>query len=75
MPTIITWEYAGGDEGSLGQANLKNMMIWHTVGKALECKDVPVRQILDEFRALGGIRGRSAHRGSAPPTYTFRVSP
>ena len=63
------------ERSRLGQINLKNMMIWHTVTKALECKDVPVQPILDELRALGGIRGRSAHqgaRGRAPDVHLPR---
>ena len=34
---------------------------------------MPVMAILKEFRALAGIRGRSAHRGTAPPKYATRV--
>ena len=49
-------------------------MIWHTVAKKLECKEVPVQAILDKFRALGGIKGRYAHRGATRPTYNFRVN-
>ena len=37
-------------------------MIWHTIAKGLKCEQVPVQLILNEFRALGGIRGRQAHR-------------
>ena len=29
--------------------------------------------ILKEFRALAGIRGRNAHKPSAPPQYDFKV--
>ena len=34
---------------------------------------VPVMDILKEFRELAGIRGRQAHRPSAPPQYDFKV--
>ena len=30
------------ERNMLGQASLKDMMIWHTVTKRLECKEVPV---------------------------------
>ena len=33
-----------------------------------------VMDILNEFRALAGIRGRNAHRGSNPPQYDHRGS-
>ena len=45
-------------------------MAWHTMGKDL---DVPVMDILTEFRALAGVRGRHAHGGQQPPQYDFRV--
>lgn len=57
---------------SLGK-NLKNLMAWHTMGKDLDCAHVPVMDILTEFRALAGVRGRYAHRGQQPPQYDFRV--
>ena len=57
---------------SLGK-NLKNLMAWHTMGKDLSCAQVPVMDILAEFRALAGIRGRNAHRGTNPPQYDHRV--
>ena len=48
-------------------------MIWHTIAKGLKCEQVPVQLILNEFRALGGIRGRQAHRGADPPKHDHRV--
>ena len=53
--------------------NLKNLMLWHTMAKDTPCAEVPVMEILNEFRALAGIRGRNAHRGSNPPQYDDRV--
>ena len=53
--------------------NLKNLMVWHTMAKDLSCAQVPVMDILNEFRALAGIRGRNAHRGTDPPQYDHRV--
>ena len=52
--------------------SLKDLMIWHTMGKQLSCEQVPVAPILREFRALAGVRGRNAHRGQAPPQYDHR---
>ena len=57
----------------INQSNLKNTMIWHTIAKGLKCQQVPVQLILNEFRALGGIRGRKAHRGADPSKYDHRV--
>ena len=57
----------------LGQENLRNLMVWHTAAKDLPFEKVPVLEILEEFRNLSGIRGRKAHRGTAPPKYDFRV--
>ena len=57
---------------SLGK-NLKNLMLWHTSARDMACAQVPVMDILAEFRALAGIRGRNAHRGTNPPEYDHRV--
>ena len=43
------------------------------MAKQLTCEQVPVMVILKEFRALAGIRGRKAHRGTTPPKFEFRV--
>ena len=48
-------------------------MVWHSMGKQLACAEVPVMEILAEFRALAGVRGRNAHRGQEPPQYDHRV--
>ena len=48
-------------------------MVWYTMGKELASSEVPVMDILKEFRALAGIRGRNAHRGTQPPEYDHRV--
>ena len=39
----------------------------------MPCCDVPVLNILHEFRALAGIRGRFAHRGHQPPVYDHKA--
>ena len=44
-------------------ANLNNLMMWYTMGKELKGADVPVMDILNEFRALAGIRGRNESVG------------
>ena len=56
------------ERSSLG-ASLKNLMVWHSMGKHLSCEQVPVVPILREFRALAGVKGRNAHRGQAPPQH------
>ena len=61
------------ERNRINQSTLKNTMIWHTIAKGLKCEQVPVQLILNEFRALGGIRGRQAHRGADPPKYDHRV--
>ena len=61
------------ERSSLGQENLRNLMKWHTSGKDLKCEEVPVMQILKEFRALGGVRGRNTHRPHPPATYNHSV--
>ena len=61
------------ERNRLGQTTLKHTMLWHTVAKALSCQQVPVQAILKEFLELGGVKGRLAHRGTTPPTYSFRV--
>eukprot|EP00967_Tisochrysis_lutea_P137188 scaffold245771_cov43-Tisochrysis_lutea.AAC.1 len=30
------------DRSNLGQANLSNLMVWHSIGKSLSCAQVPV---------------------------------
>ena len=61
------------ERNSLGQDNLKHIMLWHTVAKALPCQQVPVQAILKEFLELGGLKGRRTHQGTTPPTYDFCV--
>ena len=61
------------ERNSLGQENLKNTMLWHTVAKTLSCQQVPVQAILKEFIELGGSKGRNTHQGTTPPTYDFCV--
>jgi hypothetical protein len=39
----------------------------------MPCCNVPVLDILHEFRALAGIRGRYAHRGHQPPVYDHKA--
>ena len=57
----------------LGQENLRNLMVWHTAAKDVPFQEVPIMEILEEFRNLSGIRSRKAHRGTAPPKYNIRV--
>ena len=43
-------------------------MAWYTMGKELSCAEVPVMDIVREFRALA-TGSRYAHRGQQPPEY------
>ena len=61
------------ERSTLKQATLKNLMLWHSLGKGLSCQQLPVMAILKEFREISGKRGRDAHRGTQPPTYAYRV--
>ena len=58
---------------SLGQRNLKNLMLWHSMAKDLSCRDVPVMAILKEFREMApaGSGGRRPHRPAPPATYEY----
>ena len=49
------------------------MVLWYMMGKELKSEEVPVMDILNEFRALASIRGRNAHCATQPPQYDFRV--
>ena len=64
----------GSATGSASGQSQEHDDLAHRRPKRLECKEVPVQAILDKFRALGGIKGRYAHRGAARPTYNFRVN-
>jgi hypothetical protein len=55
------------------EATLKHLMLWHSLAKDLSCEQLPVMAILKEFRELGGVRGRKAHRGTMPPNAQVRV--
>lgn len=60
------------ERSSLGE-NLRSLMLWYQMAKDMPCTEVPVMEILHEFRSLAGIRGRNAHRGQQPPQYDTRV--
>ena len=56
----------------MGQRTLKNLMLWHEMGKELEPEQVPVMAILKEFRMMAdGVRGRKAHRPQQVPKYEY----
>ena len=61
------------ERSSLGQENLRDLMKWHNSGKDLKCEEVPVMQILKEFRALGGVRGQGPEY--APPPSARHIQP
>ena len=60
------------ERSRLGE-KLSSLMVWHVAGRTMQCCDVPVFDILHEFRALAGIRGRTAHRAHQPPMYDQKV--
>jgi hypothetical protein len=39
--------------------------------KPMDCKDVPVMEILKEFRAMAGPKGRKAHRAAPKVSYEY----
>ena len=69
----------------MGSHNLKNLMLWHRMARLIaadgslspnhmSCYDVPVMQIVAEFRSMGvGVRGRNAHRPFPLPTYDYEA--
>jgi hypothetical protein len=72
------------ERNSMGQQNLKNLMLWHIMGYKTDaegkkvkmpCCDVPVMAILKEFRSMafenGGTLGRKAHRAAPVPKYMY----
>ena len=61
------------ERNTLGQVNLNNLMFWHIAAKHLKAEEVPVLEILAEFRELAGAFGRNAHKPTMPPSYDFRV--
>ena len=66
------------DRSTMGQRNLRNLMLWHQMGKQLEPEEVPVMAILKEFREMAGPAGRKSHRPSNPVTYGYekhRIKP
>lgn len=54
------------ERNKLGK-NLKHLMLWYQMAKDMPCEQVPIMEILHEFRTLAGIRGRNAHRPFQPP--------
>ena len=60
------------ERSSMGQQNLKNLMLWHIMGSKMPCRNVPVMAILREFREMAaGVCGRKAHRPQEVPKYEY----
>ena len=67
----------------LGSRTLRNLMVWHRMARKVEengtlgtvhlpCSDVPVMEIVAEFRRMAtGPNGRNHHRLWAPPKYEY----
>ena len=50
-------------------------MAWYFMAKEMSCEQVPMMEILHEFRSLAGIKGRYAHRGHPPTTGPTQYAP
>ena len=59
------------ERASMGQQNLRNLMLWHEMAKELKPQEVPVMAILKEFREMAGPKGRTAHRAAPKPVYEY----
>ena len=70
------------ERSRMGTQVLKNLMIWHRSARKLEedgslsskhmsCYEVPVMQIVQEFRNMAGVKGRKAHRAWPIPSYDY----
>jgi hypothetical protein len=67
------------ERSSMGQQNLKNLMLWRSLAvkqvdskyKLMDCKDLPVMEILKEFRTMAGPAGRKAHRAAPKVEYEY----
>ena len=61
---------------SLGQLNLLGIMTWQYYGKELKPCEVPVREILAEFRALvaDDPKGRYCHTAALQISYEWQTS-
>ena len=61
------------ERSTMGQKNLKNLMLWHELGKQLSPQELPVMAILKEFREMAGPGGRHAHHAAPQPTYAYEA--
>jgi hypothetical protein len=59
------------ERSKMGQQNLKNLMLWHRLAKNMNIHDVPVMEILKEFRTMAGPKGRSSHRPWPKVSYEY----
>ena len=59
------------ERSTMGQRNLKNLMLWHRIAKELKPQDIPVMAIIKEWRSMAGDKGRRPHHAAAPITYEY----
>ena len=71
------------ERSSMNQQLLSNLMLWHVTARQIEadgsrsskhiaCRDVPVMEILKEFRAIAKEEyRRRPHRPADKPTYEY----
>ena len=48
-------------------------MVWHVGGKVLKSEQVPVMEILKEFRELAGVKGRNRHKATGAAAVQLQV--
>ena len=60
------------ERSRLGQKNLKNLMLWHRLGRTCKVQDTPVIAILKEFRVMAFVKGSRPHRPWPQVTYEYQ---
>ena len=60
------------ERSRLGQENLKNLMLWHRLGRTCKVQDIPVMAILKGFRAMASVKGRRPHCPWPQVTYEYQ---
>ena len=80
MPTLLVCgpmmnNIKTAERATMGQKNLKHLMLWHEMAKEITLQELPVMAILNEFREMAGPRGRTAHRPAEPSTYEYELAP
>ena len=72
------------ERSRMGSTTLRNLMLWHRMARLLEadgslskkhiqCRQVPVMAILEKFRDMAGVKGRTNHRAFPIPSYDYEL--